>query len=202
MSLYIIKIKICFFYFKKLYIQFTMKLFLKLSSYYFSLLPLWILFLIQYGATIILLIFWIIYIILWLLIYVVIRSKIRGSKIPVEVNEISNWNNEQLLYLMTYVIPFVFVNYQSLNWQVEIRTIISVLFLLIVIWFIYCKTNLFSANPILSILWWNTYKWTVKIGSSQIKCTILSKGFLGIEFPIQKSGLYLIDDEVIVVLKS
>jgi hypothetical protein len=69
-----------------------------------------------------------------------------------KITEIENNEYELLAFLTTYIIPLVCFNFES------IRHTIVLLILMIVIGVIYIRTNLFYANPILSILKFKVYK--------------------------------------------
>ncbi|HFK5574889.1 TPA: hypothetical protein ACG0AX_003255, partial [Elizabethkingia anophelis] len=63
----------------------------------------------------------------------------------VKVKEIENKNSESISYISTYIVPFIF---QDTN---NIFDILSIFIVLIIIFFIYIKSNMIVINPILSI---------------------------------------------------
>lgn len=63
----------------------------------------------------------------------------------VKLNDIENKNSESISYISTYIVPFIF---QDTNNFFDISSIFIVL---IIIFFIYTKSNMIVINPILSI---------------------------------------------------
>ncbi len=63
----------------------------------------------------------------------------------VKINEVENKNSESISYISTYIVPFIF---QDTNNFFDISSIFIVL---IIIFFIYTKSNMIVINPILSI---------------------------------------------------
>lgn len=63
----------------------------------------------------------------------------------VKIVDVENKNNESISYISTYIVPFIF---QDTN---NFFDIISIFIVLIIIFFIYTKSNMIVINPILSI---------------------------------------------------
>lgn len=63
---------------------------------------------------------------------------------PVKIKDVKNKNNESIGYIATYIIPFLFQNFNS--WY----ECVSILFLLGIIYRIYINSSLLLINPILS----------------------------------------------------
>lgn len=63
----------------------------------------------------------------------------------VKIVELENKNNESISYISTYIVPFIF---QDTN---NFFDIASIFIVLIIIFFIYTKSNMIVINPILSI---------------------------------------------------
>lgn len=63
---------------------------------------------------------------------------------PVTVTDVKNKNSESIGYIATYIIPFLFQNFD--NWY----DCLSVLFLLVIIYRIYINSSLLLINPLLS----------------------------------------------------
>ena len=63
----------------------------------------------------------------------------------VKIVEVENKNNESISYISTYIVPFIF---QDTN---NFFDIASISIVLIIIFFIYTKSNMIVINPILSI---------------------------------------------------
>lgn len=79
--------------------------------------------------------------------YIAFARLIRGAKDgPYKVTEIEDKNTEHLVFLATYVIPLVGFGLES------VRQIINLSITLVLLGAIYIRTNLFYANPTLSLL--------------------------------------------------
>ncbi|SFT09556.1 hypothetical protein [Sphingobacterium wenxiniae] len=63
---------------------------------------------------------------------------------PVTVTDVKNKNSESIGYIATYLIPFLFQNFD--NWY----ECVSVIFLLLIIYRIYINSSLLLINPLLS----------------------------------------------------
>lgn len=71
------------------------------------------------------------------------NKKVNGE--IVKINDFENKNSESISYISTYIVPFIF---QDTNNFFDISSIFIVL---IMIFFIYTKSNMIVINPILSI---------------------------------------------------
>lgn len=74
-----------------------------------------------------------------------INSNTLSNGSPVEIKDVKNKNSEAISYIGTYIIPFLFQDYTALY------EIISILILLIVIYFIYINSTLILINPLLNL---------------------------------------------------
>ena len=63
----------------------------------------------------------------------------------VKIIEVENKNSETISYISTYIVPFIF---QDTN---NLFDITSIFIVLVIIFFIYSKSNMIVINPILSI---------------------------------------------------
>lgn len=94
-----------------------------------------------------------------LVFYAVFAHIIRGAKDgPFKVAEVDDKNADHLVFLATYVIPLLSFNLDTP------RQIVSLVITLTLIGAIYVRTNLFYANPTLSLLGFKIY--TVKFEQS------------------------------------
>lgn len=75
-----------------------------------------------------------------------------APELPFKIQKIDSINYEHLTFLATYVIPLVTFDFEST------RYLIVLSLLLIVMCFIYVKTDLFYANPSLALLGFHIYK--------------------------------------------
>ena len=75
-----------------------------------------------------------------------------GFKTPEKVLKVKNTGIEYLAYLGTYIIPFIGMKFDTTN------NAIATWILILVIAFIYPRTNLIYANPTLALLGYNIYK--------------------------------------------
>ncbi|MGN7786856.1 hypothetical protein ACTJIJ_20150 [Niabella sp. 22666] len=72
-------------------------------------------------------------------------EKRRSNGDLVKVIEVENKNSESISYISTYIVPFIF---QDTN---NLFDIASIFIVLVIIFFIYTKSNMIVINPILSI---------------------------------------------------
>lgn len=87
-----------------------------------------------------------------LVFYAVFAHIIRGAKYgPFKVVEVDDKNADHLVFLATYVIPLLSFNLDTP------RQIVSLVITLTLIGAIYVRTNLFYANPTLSLLGFKIY---------------------------------------------
>jgi hypothetical protein len=95
---------------------------------------------------------------------------IEGAKHgPVVVKSVENKSAEHLVFLATYVIPLVSF---GLN---DTRQIISLAITLTLLGAIYVRTNLFYANPTLSLLGFKIFNVEISGSGIEEKCTLISK---------------------------
>lgn len=116
--------------------------------------------------------------------------RIKGSpEISFEITNIENVDYEHLTFLITYIVPLLTFDFS------HIRSQIVFFFLLFAIGVIYIKTNLFYANPTLSILRFRVYKVNGKFVNSDVRQNIIliTKEFLSKQDRVQ----YIILDEKI-----
>jgi hypothetical protein len=93
---------------------------------------------------------------------------IKGSpNLSFEIIEIENIDYEHLTFLTTYIIPLVCFNFDNTRYQI---VFFLVLFIIAII---YIKTNLFYANPTLSVLCFRIYKVSGKFRDESIQTKIL-----------------------------
>lgn len=148
-------------------------MFIKLKLFFISLLPLYLIFIIQninldiyqQHANVLLPLNVIIFennlptfillcfIIISILFYLQFRYFIKGGqKNPIEIISISNINYEHLVFFVTYLIPFIAFDLKT------IRSCVVVILLILIICIIFVKTNLFYANPTLAIFGFHIYR--------------------------------------------
>jgi len=78
---------------------------------------------------------------------------LKGSAdIPFEIKKVESINYEHLTFLATYVVPLISFDFSSG------RQMIVLILLLVVMGFIYIKTDLFYANPSLALLDFRIYR--------------------------------------------
>ena len=92
------------------------------------------------------------------LIYLNFKYRIvKGATAPkVEIVEINNLNFENLTFLATYIIPLVCFDLE-IHLE-EGRNFIMLILVLVLIGWIYVKTNIFYTNPTLAVLNFKIYK--------------------------------------------
>jgi hypothetical protein len=113
-----------------------------------------------------------------------------SSLLPAEVLEIENVNYESVTFLATYIIPLACIDMD------KARSPLLLIVILILIGWIYIKTNLFYTNPTLAIWGYHIYK----ISTSQKKdIIIISKQKVN-----KNDMLYLknIDDKIFISKKQ
>lgn len=72
-------------------------------------------------------------------------TNISGTKVLIK--NVKNRNNDSISYIGTYIIPFLFQDYTSY------ADILSIIILLVVIYFIYSRSSLLVINPTLNIVY-------------------------------------------------
>ena len=89
-------------------------------------------------------------------LFLIISWKSNHPELSVEIVEIENQNYNTLTFIASYFIPLVSFNYLKLNhW-------IVLLFLLIIIGFIFCKSDGYYNNQTLALFGFRLYKTTIK----------------------------------------
>ncbi|WP_019879986.1 anti-phage protein KwaA [Succinispira mobilis] len=89
----------------------------------------------------------IIMLVLCIIFYFQFKHELSGTtQLPVKVTKVCNRNADYLAFLSTYIIPLVFVNFDSK------RQVLILILLLISIGFMYVKTDMFLSNPTLALL--------------------------------------------------
>jgi len=88
-----------------------------------------------------------------MLLYKKYKYKFKGTmQLPIRITNIKNINYEHLTFLSTYIIPLVCLDFTKPRYFIVFTV------LLIIIGLIYIKTDLFYANPTLSLLGFYIYK--------------------------------------------
>jgi hypothetical protein len=85
-----------------------------------------------------------------LLFALYIVDKVSGKFL--EVREIESINEVSLEYIVTYIIPFLDINFAKPN------ELLALLFLFMTIGYIYVRSDLFFINPVLNLFGFNVYK--------------------------------------------
>lgn len=81
------------------------------------------------------------------------KFKLKGStSIPFKVSKSENVNFEHLTFLSTYIIPLISFNFDNDKFKILFSMLV------VVIGYIYVRTNLFYANPSLAIMGYSIYK--------------------------------------------
>lgn len=86
---------------------------------------------------------------------------------PFTVKSISNDSYEHLIFLVTYIIPLVAFDFNSYKYQILFVT------LLVVIGYMYAKTDMYFSNPSLAILGYSIYKIEAEFRGNEIKSIII-----------------------------
>ena len=174
---------------------------IKIGSYLLSLFPLILILLMQQDDN-----FYtnnnILWIVIWLYLVVILIaslkliSKMRITWIPVTLISLKKKNWEQLAYFMTYIIPFITLNIT------EWRQLLVLCLIILFIWVLYVKTNLYLSNPILSLIWINFYTWSILIDKNEIESVVLSrKSYKDLMKNTSIKWNYILEDEAILILK-
>lgn len=128
-------------------------------------------------------------------VYIRFNYDLKGaSEIPFKITKIKNINYEHLTFLSTYVVPLV-----SFNFGGE-RQVVVIFMLLIVIGFIYIKTDLFYANPSLALLGFHIYKvdGSFKFGNEN-EIVVICRGRLKID---QFVSYIKLDEKIYYVMRG
>ncbi len=92
------------------------------------------------------------------------KHDINGShELPFKITKIENINSDHLTFLSTYIIPLVLFNFK------DTRQLIVMGLLLIVMGVIYIRTDLFYANPSLSLLGFRIYKVNAELVNNETR---------------------------------
>jgi len=177
-------------------------LLIKIWSYLLSLFPLILILLLQQNKdffinnkTSLFVILWI-YLIIILISFLRLYPKMKIVGIPVELKSIKKKNWEQLAYFMTYIIPFITLDITK-SWQ-----LISLWLIILFIWILYIKTNLYLSNPVLSLVGFNIYNWSLKVDEIEVESIILSrKDFKDILKTRSIKWNYILEDEAVFISK-
>lgn len=178
-------------------------LLIKIGSYLLSLFPLLIILLMQQNSS-----FFInnnclyeviaIYVIIILIALLRLLPIFKLEWIPVTVTNLQKRNWEQLIYFMTYIIPFITLDITKMT------QLITLFFIITFIWIIYIKTNLYLANPFLALIWFNLYNAWIK-NSDGVNCEAVILTKMKYKEILKKESLtwlYIIEDEVIFVTNN
>lgn len=87
-----------------------------------------------------------------------------GNNVIIE--KISNRNSESIGYIATYIVPFLFQNFNT--WY----EIFALIFLMIIIYRIYINSNLLLINPILGFVY-SIYEIEYKQQNGKIRCGLI-----------------------------
>ena len=106
-----------------------------------------------------------------LLLIFKLNYKLRANNHPpFIVKSISDDSYEHLIFLVTYIIPLVAFDFNSYRYQILFVT------LLVVIGYMYAKTDMYFSNPSLAILGYSIYRIEAEFRGNEIKSiVILSK---------------------------
>ncbi len=88
----------------------------------------------------------------FILYYLLRKSKKEDNCKHIMIKHKENLNHVYLEYLVTYIIPFLNINYSN------ITDIFLLLLLLMIVCFMYIKSNLIYVNPIINLLGYNLFK--------------------------------------------
>lgn len=175
---------------------------IKIGSYLVSLFPLILILLVQQNIDFYKGNYSILSLVIWLYLAVILFtslkliSKMRIEWIPVKLLSIKKKNWEQLTYFMTYIIPFITLDITKL-WQ-----LIALCLIIVCIWFLYIKTNLYLSNPMLSSIGINFYIWKIVIDGKEIESVILSwKTYKDLMQNPSVKWDYILEDEAVLILK-
>lgn len=94
--------------------------------------------------------------------------KLKGAnELPTKVLSSQNINSEHLIFLATYIIPLVTMDFSNP------RYVFTFLLLLTLMGAIYLKTNMFYANPTLAVIGYQIYKVTINPYGQKMEDIIL-----------------------------
>ena len=84
-----------------------------------------------------------------------------------KILSIEDVNSEQLAFLATYILPLILYDYSN------IRSVLNIFIVMTAVGFIFCKTNLFYANPTLATLGYRVYK--VKLEGEEMQLYVVTR---------------------------
>lgn len=84
-----------------------------------------------------------------------------------KILSIEDVNSEQLAFLATYILPLILYDYSN------IRSVLNIFIIMAIVGFIFCKTNLFYANPTLATLGYKVYK--VKLEGEEMQLYVVTR---------------------------
>jgi hypothetical protein len=88
----------------------------------------------------------------FILYYLLRKSKKDDNYKHITIKHKENLNHVYLEYLVTYIIPFLNINYSN------IKDIFLLFLLLMVVCFMYLKSNLIYVNPMINLFGYNLFK--------------------------------------------
>lgn len=107
--------------------------------------------------------------IICIVFYFQFKHELNGTtQLPTKVTKLCNKNADYLAFLSTYIIPLVFVDFDSK------RQVLILLLLLISIGFMYVKTDMFLSNPTLALLGYKIYE--IQTENEDIYGIMISQG--------------------------
>ncbi len=174
------------------------KFYLKSLSFLISLSPLIVLLSIKYHSFIIkhliccsvILGIYMLIILIWFFYW---KNTKEWTKVPFKITEIKSNNDQHILYFVTYIIPLV-----TIEWDLE--SFIQLVFILSFMFILYYRSNIFYANPVLSLFWWNIFTATIKNSTTENEAIILTKKKINELKNKEQKWLYIIDEEVIFIV--
>lgn len=119
-------------------------------------------------------IFWLVNLILFLysvLLVLKLNNKLKANNhTPFNVKSVKNDSYEHLVFLVTYIVPLVAFDFDNYRYQMLFVTLI------LVIGYMYAKTDMYFSNPSLAILGYSIYKVEAGFRGNETKLiTVLSK---------------------------
>lgn len=194
LNLYICKSALTFY----CYFYSMRKFCLKTLSFFISISPLIILLWVKYYKIIIeyivffslMLGFYILMMVIWFFYW---KNTKKWSKIPFKITEIKSNNDQHILYFVTYIIPLLMI-----EWNME--SFIQLLIILLFMFVLYYRSNIFYANPVLSLFWWNIFRATIKNSMAENEAIILTKKKFNELKNKEQKWLYIIDEEVVFIV--
>ncbi len=100
-----------------------------------------------------------------LILWIVIRRCKSLADTFIKIKNLENSNSLNTAYLVTYIIPFLNINFS------KITDLISLLLLFVIVGFLYIKSDMIYVNPMLNIFHFNLLKAEDEDGNSLILIT-------------------------------